>query len=328
MEAAARYLAIVLATFAWVCVASAEERGVRPPREAPKLEAAQDEVKLPDNVAMLEDVVYGKGGGRDLKLYLFAPKDRKPSHPGIVFVHGGAWRKGSPALYFRQAAYMASKGYVCASIEYRLSGEATFPAAAEDAKCAVRWMRANAKKYRIDPDRIAAVGGSAGGHLAAMLGVMSEEDGLEGTGGHAGYSSKVNAVVAFYGVFDFLKLGVKNPEGAIPAFLGGLPDEVPEVYKQASPITYVDKSDAPFLLLHGTADKLVPIKQSMDMKRALEKVGVRAELYVVEEGGHGFDKEPSHYQKALARIEKFLDDIFGRKFVEARETSQPTTKRR
>ena len=305
----------------------AEEPGVRPPREAPKREAAQEEVKLPDNVAMLEGVVYGKGGGRDLKLYLFAPKDRKPTHPGIVFVHGGAWKKGSPAVHFRQAAYMASKGYVCASIEYRLSGEAAFPAAVEDAKCAVRWMRANAKKYRIDPDRIAAAGGSAGGHLVAMLGVMNEEDGLEGMGGHAGYSSRVNAVVAFYGMFDFRKLQVKNPEGAIAAFLGGLPDEVPEVYKQASPITYVDKSDAPFLLLHGTADKLVPIKQSMDMKEALEKAGVRAEVYVAEGGGHGFEKEPHEYDKSLSRMEEFLDDVFGRQLAEAHEKSEPNTKR-
>ena len=268
-----RYLVAALLVCAWVSRTMAEEPGVRPAREQARREAAQPEVKLSDNVAMLEGVVYGKGGGRDLKLYLFAPKDRKASHPGIVFVHGGAWKKGSPAMYFRQAAYMASKGYVGASIEYRLSEEAAFPAAVEDAKCAVRWMRANAKRYRIDPDKIAAVGGSAGGHLVGMLGVMNEEDGLEGTGGHAGYSSKVNAVVAFYGVFDFLKLGVKNPEGAIAAFLGGLPDEVPEVYKQASPITYVDKSDAPFLLLHGTADKLVPIEDD-----AIEDIIAKAPL--------------------------------------------------
>jgi len=336
MKAAVRYVSVALLILGCVAGARAEERAVNPqeeaaPRGRPRredVEEAKDqlEIDLPDNVAVARDVIYGKGGERELKLTLFAPKYNPEVHPGIVFVHGGAWRKGSPALYFRHAVDMASKGYVCAAVEYRLSGEAAFPAAVEDVKCAVRSMRANARTYRLDPEKIAAVGNSAGGHLAAMLGVMNEEDDLEGTGGNEEQSSKVNAVVAFYGVHDFMRLGVKNPEGAIALFLGGLPEEVPEVYKRASPITYVDESDAPFLLLHGTADKLVPIKQSEDMRKALEEAGVRAELYVAEGGGHVFEKDPAEYDKTLARMEEFLADVFDLAKPEEPETPDATTK--
>ena len=123
----------------------------------------------PDTVQVKRDIVYGKGGGRDLKLDLFLPKQGEEPRPGIVFVHGGGWQGGSRAAFQRQAAYLAGKGYVGACIEYRLSGEATFPAAIEDCKCAVRWLRANAGTYKVDPERIAACGGSAGGHLVCRV---------------------------------------------------------------------------------------------------------------------------------------------------------------
>ncbi len=311
MKAAMRHASAALLVLACAASVRAAEPAERPQRMDLVDTKERPEISLPDNVAMLKDIVYGKGGERNLTLHLFAPTDSRALRPGIVFAHGGAWRKGNPALCFRHSADMSSKGYVCAAVEYRLSEEGAFPAAVEDVKCAVRWMRANREKYAIDPNRIAAVGNSAGAHLAAMLGVMNEEDDLEGTGGNQGYSSKVNAVVAFYGVYDFTKLGVKNPEGAIPLFLGGLPDEVPEAYKKASPITYVDASDAPFLLLHGTADKLVPMSQSEGMKQALEKGGVRADLYVAEGGGHGFERDPEEYERTLARMEGFLAAVFG-----------------
>ncbi|MGC9329302.1 MAG: endonuclease/exonuclease/phosphatase family protein, partial [Candidatus Hinthialibacter sp.] len=150
---------------------------------------------IPGTVQVEEDVVYGKGGGRDLKMNLFYPKEKGEGRPGIVFVHGGGWISGTRDHFQRQAVYFANQGYVCMCIEYRLSREALFPAAVEDAKCAVRWMRAHAETYGVDPGKIAASGGSAGGHLAAMLGVTKKEDGLEGSGGSDEFSSRPNLVV-------------------------------------------------------------------------------------------------------------------------------------
>ena len=293
------------------------DRGSRVPAEKPsdRWEAMPE---APENVEVVSDVTYGTGSNRDLKLVLFLPKDDKRTHPGVVFLHGGGWTGGSPAQFYRQATYLATKGYVGACVEYRLSGEAKFPAAVEDVKCAVRWMRANAEKYRIDPNRIASVGGSAGAHLASMLGVMDKDDNLEGTGGHAGESSKTNAVVAFNGAFDFTALtdhmkGVSEKTGnptAPERFIGGSIEEVPEKYRQAAPITYVDGKDAPHLFLHGTADALVPIKQSADMMKALQEAGVRAELYEAEGESHGFFNKGPQYDKTLKRMEKFLNEVF------------------
>ena len=161
------FLALSLST-----VTGAEQRKgkSKPAKRAKADKRPKRELKIPPNVTVQRDVVYGKGGGRDLHLDLFVPKDKSAVRPGIVFIHGGGWSGGSRGQFQRQAAYLAGKGYVGACIEYRLSSEAKYPAAVEDCKCAVRWMRANAKRLHIDPKRIAVCGGSAGGHLASLLG--------------------------------------------------------------------------------------------------------------------------------------------------------------
>jgi acetyl esterase/lipase len=282
------------------------------PAEAPAQDRQQPPFRLPDNVEMKKEVVYGKGGGRDLKLDLFLPRENAGTpRPGIVFVHGGAWQGGNRGAFARQAAYLAGKGYVGACIEYRLSGEATFPAAIEDCKAAVRWLRANAKTYHLDPDRIAACGGSAGGHLVALLGVSDKVKELEGVGGNAGISSRVNLVIAFNGVFDLTKVA-RNAQAAGPVarFLGGTAADKPEVYRQASPITHLTSDAPPFLFLHGTADKTVPIEQSRAMLAKLRQAGVKAELYEAEGAGHGFFNRPPHYEPTLKRMEAFLDEHF------------------
>jgi len=266
---------------------------------------------LPDNVLEQRDIVYGTGGGRDLHLILYRPKSMGTKRPGIVFVHGGGWRSGDPNHFRRQAAYFAGKGYVCACIEYRLSGEAQFPAAIEDVKCAVRWMRANAGKYHIDTSRIAASGGSAGGHLAALLGT-SDTPRFEGTGGHDDFSSRVQAVVSFNGVADMRRMPPpqQSATGLVGIFLGGTPAEIPDVYATASPIVHVSADDPPFLFLHGSADTTVPYQQSVDMMQALREVGVRAEIYTADGATHGFFNRPPWYQPTLERMERFLTDVF------------------
>jgi acetyl esterase/lipase len=269
--------------------------------------------QLPDNVVLKTDVVYGKGGDRDLKSDLFLPKKTSASRPAIVFIHGGGWSGGNRRAFYRQAAHFASaKGYLGMCIEYRLSGEAKFPAAVEDSKCAVRWLRANAADYQIDPNRIAACGGSAGGHLAAMLGVTDKSANLEGKGGHASFSSRVNLVIDFNGPSDLAPL-VANERATTPVvqFLGATPEQNRELYRQASPITYVDKKAPPFLFLHGTADATVPIEQSRILLKKLRDAGVEAEIYEADGAGHGFFNRPPFYEPTLKRMQEFLDRHFG-----------------
>jgi acetyl esterase/lipase len=294
------YLAVGLSLVTTVVEAAPAPAGQDPP------------FKLPENVGLRPDVVYGKGGGRDLKLDLFLPKAGPSPRPGIVFIHGGGWSGGNRHAFYRQAAYLASKrGYVGACIGYRLSGEAKFPAAVEDAKCAVRWLRANARAYGVDPNRIAAAGGSAGGHLVAMLALTDSAAGLEGTGGNAGGSSRVNLAIVFNGVTDLTPLaGRAQTSNPVSSFLGAMPAEKPEVYRQASPVTYVSKQAPPFLFLHGTADMTVPIEQAKLLQRKLREVGVQAELDESPGAGHGFFNRPPFYEPTLRRMEAFLVEHF------------------
>ncbi|MBN1421976.1 MAG: alpha/beta hydrolase [Planctomycetes bacterium] len=267
-------------------------------------------VEVPDGVIFERDVVYGKGGGRDLRLDLFRRKGPAAPAPAVVFIHGGGWRAGSRTQFHRQAAYLASKGYVCAAIEYRLVPEATFPAAIEDAKCAVRWLRANAARYGVDPERIAASGGSAGGHLAALIGTTDSSNKLEGTGGSPDASSRVQAVVAFNPVLDLeiLAKGKALPPGnMLERFLGATYADKPDLYRLASPMAHIDAKDPPFLILHGTEDKLVPYAQAVAFKEKLEKAGVAVELYSAEGAGHGFFNRDPHYQPTLEAMEAFLE---------------------
>ena len=147
--------------------------------------------QLPDSVEVRENVVYARYGSRELRMDVYLPKQGSGPFPAVIYIHGGAWSGGNKGQFRRQAASMAARGFAGACIEYRLSGEARFPAALHDSKAAVRCVRANAQAYRIDPDRIAAAGGSAGGHLAAMLGTASGIQAFEGDGGNPGVSSRV-----------------------------------------------------------------------------------------------------------------------------------------
>jgi acetyl esterase/lipase len=207
---------------------------------------------------------------------------------------------------------MATRGYVGACIEYRLSGEAKYPAAIYDSKAAVRWVRANASKYNVDPDRIAAAGGSAGGHLVGLLGTTAGLPAYDGDEGTTGVSSRIAAVAAFNPVMDFVDIG-KGPEGtaksAVTAFLGVAYPENPKLWEQASPTYRVAGKSAPFLLLHGDADTTVPYHQSVDMLQKLKAAGVRAELFTGAGGKHGFFNGPPFYEPTLKRMEEFLGSI-------------------
>ncbi len=277
-----------------------EEQQTRRPRQ----------LNLPDNVEMRAGVVYGTGGGRELKLDLFVPKEANGLRPAVVFMHGGAWRGGGPNQFHRQSAHLAGVGYVCASIEYRLSGEAQFPAALEDAKCAVRWVRANSGELQVDTDRIAVSGGSAGGHLAAM--VATTGPGLfEGEGGNAEQSSAANLAVCFNPVVDLAAMGKARPDHpALVGFLGKTFDADPELYANASPITYVDGNDPPTLLLHGTEDTTVPYEQAQVFIQKLKDAGVEAELFTADGASHAFFNNEPWYTPTVKAMDEFLNEHF------------------
>lgn len=236
------------------------------------------------------DLVYGKGGAVDLKLDLAMPKEGAGPFPAIVFLHGEGWRAGNRRQMHHFIEGVARMGWVGVTVEYRLVPAARFPAQVEDCKAAVRWMRANAAAYRIRKDRIGVVGFSAGGHLASLLGVTGEKDGLEGTGGNAGQSSGVQAVVSFFGPEDFTTRDWPRDleREVIVPFLGGSFADRPEIYRRASPVGYVTRGAPPFLLFHGREDELVPVDQSIRLAEKLKSAGVPVRLVVMEGEKHGF----------------------------------------
>ena len=228
------------------------------------------------------------------------------SFPAILYLHSGAWFQGTQTEFQRQAAHMATKGFVGATIQYRLIPEAYFPAQVQDSKAAVRWLRAKASTYRIDTDRIGVAGGSAGGYLAAMLGTTPHIAEFEGSGGNPGFSSRVQAVAAFAGLFDFPAM---RSDFFIEDFLGASYEENPELWAKASPSTYVGPESAPFLFLHGTADQGVPCQQSVNMMNALEAAGVSGEIFTAAGAGHPFYFSDPWFQPTLEAIEEFFTRI-------------------
>jgi acetyl esterase/lipase len=248
--------------------------------------------KPPDEVAFEKDVVYGKGAGEDLKLNLSRPKGQAGAAPCVLLIHGGGWAAGSKEGHNAQTWDLVRRGYVSATVGYRFAPRHPFPAQVEDVKCAVRFLRANAEKYGIDPARIGAVGFSAGAHLSMMLGVMGKEDGLEGEGGFPDQPSQVNAVVSYFGPTDFVTADYPEASRAIVAkFLGGSREEKAEAYRRASPVTYVTKGDAPTLVIQGTRDPLVPHTQAIVMGDALTAAGVPGRVELVLGAGHNFPGE-------------------------------------
>jgi len=265
--------------------------------------------RLPEGVQEKAGLVYARYGTRELKLDLFLPKSATGPFPAVVYVHGGGWRGGNRGAFRRQAAHMATKGFAGACIEYRLSGEATWPAAIYDSKAAVRWVRAHAAEYNIDKQRIGAAGGSAGGHLVALLGTTHKLRELEGDGGNPGESSRVTAVAAFNPAVDLVSFGKvanANATNAVSTFLGKSYADAASLWALATPITHVDKSSAAFLFLHGTADNTVPYQQSVDMMNKLKAAGIPAEIFPAEGAAHGFFNRPPWYEPTLKRMEEFF----------------------
>ena len=262
---------------------------------------------VPEDVEEIKDIQYGDGEGTPLLLDLYLPRERKGAVPGLIFIHGGSWSHGKRSDYKYYATRFPQMGYAVATLSYRLVPDASFPAAVHDVKCAVRWMRANAEKYGINPDKLAAIGGSAGGHLAMMLGYSPGVAELEGTGGHQEYSSAVQAVVNFYGPVD-ITLPEHHNNPTLHAFFGGKTfDEAPEQYRLASPITHLTKDAPPTLTIHGTDDMTVPVDQADLLAARLKELGVYHEYLRLEGYPHTLDIIQEANVYCRWHIYRFLD---------------------
>lgn len=273
--------------------------------------------RLPEGVKMIADLDYAGSGNPRQALDLFLPEKRESEGllPFIVFVHGGGWEGGDKnGGGARLAPYVATGKFAGASIAYRLSSEEQWPSQIHDCKAAIRWLKAHAKEYQLDPERIAVWGTSAGGHLVAMLGVSDGVKELEGEiGPHLDQSGKVNCVVDFFGPTEMLRMGSEPgaerrnaPDSPESKLIGGPALENPDKAKSASPIEHVTAGDAPHLIVHGTEDAVVPYSQSVDYEKRLESVGVPAIFLTVEGAGHGQGFGKSVSDMVTAFLEKQL----------------------
>ena len=249
-------------------------------------------------ITIRRNIPYAETDNPRQTLDLFLPRKRNAHHPlpVILWIHGGAWRGGSKASGGdRISSFVRTGQYAGASIGYRLSDEARWPAQIHDCKAAIRWIRANASTYQLDGNKIAVYGSSAGGHLSAMLGVSENHPLLEGKlGNHTDQASRVTCVIDFFGPTSFLKMDerpgkiVHNAPDSPESQLVGAPiQRVPEKSRQASPLTHVGPDDAPHLIVHGTHDQLVPFHQSTIYHAALRRAGIASTLITIQEGGHG-----------------------------------------
>ncbi len=261
--------------------------------------AAPGASTLPAGIRMEKDIAYIPGGDEAQKLDLYLPE--KPADkpmPLIVHIHGGAWRAGSK--FPCPVTHMALKGYAVASVEYRFSQKAVFPAQIQDCQAAIRWLRANSAKYHFDPARVGVVGGSAGGHLSALVGTAGGKKAFPLIGGHEDQSDRVQAVCDIFGPADFTTVmqqadadrNVKNifefnsPTDPYSLLIGAKLDDKPKA-RAVSPVHYVSKDNPPFLILHGTHDALVPYAQSEQFAAALKAMGVEVWFQKLPGSGHG-----------------------------------------
>ena len=245
---------------------------------------------LADGITFEKDIEFSKAGGESLQLNLARPKSPSGKMPAILCIHGGGFRAGKREGWDARCKLLAEHGYAAATVTYRLAPKHPFPAAVEDVKAAVRWLRANAEKVAIDPDRIGVVGDSAGGHLAQFLGVTGGVAQFEGDGGNPSFSSRVSCVVNYYGPSDLTKSYGKSVDAAevLPLWLGG--DDTKEHHRHvlASPLNWVTPAAAPTLLLQGTEDKYVNHEQAVWMRDRLKAADVEVEFLSLEGAGHGF----------------------------------------
>jgi acetyl esterase/lipase len=289
-----------------------------PPLFEPPLPTVHSTLRIqyPHGVVGLQDVTYKVVPGyRPLKLDLYVPTNTRVQHPAVVWIHGGGWEIGNPRAdwtygdWTHVLARLAARGYVVAAITYRFSHEAKFPAAIQDVKDAVRFVRKHATEYGIDPARIAAWGLSAGGHLAALTGTSCHAEALNAGAADPDTSSCVQAVVDWFGSTDF-NLGPEGPAARAVADLMGCEPSLcsTELLATGSPVSYVADGAPPFLIMQGSADPLVPPAQSQALAEALKAHGDEVQVIIYPGLGHGFTgATPAQEQQILETTFEFFD---------------------
>lgn len=263
---------------------------------------------LPDSTTQKLNVVYAQYGQRKMQMDIFAPKNARKL-PAILVVHGGGWLKGDRVRFRPMAMALAARGYVTAAIEYRLGGEAKFPAAIHDCNAAVRYLRAHAEKYGIDPNRIGAVGGSAGGHLVGLMATAPDIASLQGDGGNSGVSSAIQSAIVLAGPLELATGPVAERSRKYPEksnsnqWLGKTVDEAPELYKLASPFTHIGKNTPPILFMAGEFDN--PERNEASREK-LRKHGITTGIVIVERGKHGCWNQEPWFSPMVAEMDVFF----------------------
>lgn len=264
---------------------------------------------LPPGVTPHLDVVYAQYGDRKLLADVFVPAERPGPLPAVVIVHGGGWMNGDKTKFRALAVTLAARGYVTAAIEYRLGGEAKFPAAIHDCNAATRFLRAEAAKYKIDPGRIGAIGGSAGAHLVGLMAAAPHVSSLQGAGGNADQSSRLQAAVCMAGPMDLAHGPVAERSRSAPgksfsnSFLGKSIDEDQALYELASPMTHFNEKTPPILFQTGELDN--PGRDVPAIER-LKSLGVFAEQKVYARGKHGCWNQPGWFPQMVDDLDAFF----------------------
>ena len=270
-----------------------------------------------NHVELHLDQPYAENDNLKQRVDVYLPRKRNSEKPlpVVALIHGGGWVNGDRIGYSSQAIQLARTGdFACVAVGYRLTKEASWPAQVHDCKAAIRWIRAHAKEHNLDPERIAAWGSSAGGHLSSLLGTSGDVREIEGDlGPNDQHSSRIQAVVNLCGPEDFRQALMFSPDGkpifkddAVSGLLGGSAEEKPQNAAAASPLTYASSDDAPFITFHGTQDKRVAFLHAESIHAALKKAGVESHLIPITGGGHGSVSHPD----VKARGEIFLRRIF------------------
>src|SRR5438105_8566901 len=272
-----------------------------------QLAAGGAELNVPENILFESGTEYANPDNQHLQLNIARPKKSDHLLPCVLCIHGGGFRAGNRDSYNPLLINLAGRGYVAVSTSYRLAPKYQFPAAIFDVKAVVRWLKANAGLYQIDPDRIGVTGDSAGGHLAQFLGVTADVKQFEGDEGNYAQSTRVTCVVNKYGPSDFTKSYGKSVDAAevLPLWLGGNMEPAAEKHVISSPLNWVTPAAAPTLILHGTDDKYVAYEQGVWMRDRLQAAGGHVEMLTFEGAGHGF--KGADAERAEAAMYAFFD---------------------
>jgi acetyl esterase/lipase len=277
-------------------------------KSRPNIEIAQP--AMPEGVRSKENLVYSTGNGRNLTADIFYPaKMSKKGYPAVVMIFGGGWRSGDKSQNVPMAQRLAAKGYVAMTIDYTLSTEAKYPAAVHDIKAAIRWLRANAKAYNVDKRKIATLGMSAGGQLAALVGTTNDIQKFEGASGNAKLSSDVQAIVNIDGTLAF-----HHPESvegkAASEFLGGTYQEKPEIWEEAAPLNHAGKNTPPIIFINSSIPRFHAGRD--DMIKILDQYGIYHEVHTLPDTPHPFWFFHPWFEPTVNYTVQFLDKVFKR----------------